>query len=72
MMIRQTARSQMVTYTSPMRPLSGARPTDRFRFDLERVVWDPAYRRWVVGELNRRAREDARDSGARRARREAA
>lgn len=43
-------------------PVFTMRPMARFRFDLERVVWDPAYRRWVKRELNRRAAAEAHDS----------
>lgn len=60
MMMKQTAWSPMVSRLAQPRPVSDARPTSRFRFDLERVVWDPAYRRWVKGELNRRAAEETR------------
>ena len=50
----------MVSNSAQPRSVSDMQPANRFRFDLERVVWDPAYRRWVKGELNRRAAEEAR------------
>ena len=62
----------MVSSLTRTRSVSDMRPTTRFRFDLERVVWDPAYRRWVKGELNRRAAEEARVDHRRTAPREAA
>lgn len=42
----------------PQPPEPHKSPAEKFEIDLDRVVYDPAYRQWVMDQLKRRNASD--------------